>query len=269
MGFADYLCRHPNSQPTGENVDKNQVINTIEAIHYTLHTTHRKLTNQIARKRRTLDDVINHSNLSETKHSAFRRLHATKQLPPLTLNNLNSTQLNQNHINPNPITTNHLYKSPNPSITNHLFQSLSSRTNPLDNPLFSRKIHIATGNKPDLNTYTVPIKKRHRVPNKNKTRSMTTPNETNTIATQTDETSYLGQGRLPLSEKGHYNPIPVINYDNSPDYLKQLYRLFGENFIAEVTRSDPQNRNLFQIIAEKIGTHSNTLADTRAPSKET
>ena len=204
------------------------MISTKEAIHFTLHTTHRKLTNQIARKQITLDNVINHSNLSETKHSNFRHLHATKQLPSLTSNNLNNTQLNQNHINPNSITTNHLYKSPNPSITNHLFESLSSRTNPLVNPLFSRKIHITTRNNPGLNTYTVPIKKRQRGPNKKKTESMTIPNETNTIATQTDETSNLGQGRLPISEKEHYNPIPEINYENSPDYLKQLYRVFGE-----------------------------------------
>ena len=108
MGFADYLSRQPNSQPTGENVDKNHVINTIEAIHYTLHTTHRKSTNQIARKRRTLDDVTNHSNQSETKHSAFRHLYAIKRLPSLTFNN---TQLNQNYINSNSIITNHLYKS--------------------------------------------------------------------------------------------------------------------------------------------------------------
>ena len=218
MGFADYLSRHPISQPTGENIDKNHVMNTIEAIHYTLHTTHRKLTNQIERKRRTLDDVTNHSNPSKTKPSAFRHLHAIKQLPCLTFNN---TRLNQNYINPNSIITNHPYKSPNPSITNHLFKSLSSRTNPLVNTLFSRKIHITTKNNPNLNTYTVPIQKRHRRPYK-KTKSMTTPHEINTIATQTDETSNLGQGLLPLAEKEHYNSIPKIIYDNSPDYLEQL-----------------------------------------------
>ena len=86
MGFADYLSRHPNSQPTGESINKNYEINTIEAVHYTQNTTHRKLTNQIARKRRKLDDVTNHSNPSETKHSAFHHLHAIKQLPSLTLN---------------------------------------------------------------------------------------------------------------------------------------------------------------------------------------
>ena len=33
--------------------------------------------------------------------------------------------------------------------------------------------------------------------------------------------------------------------------MKQLYSVFGENFIAEATRSDPQSKNLFQIIEEK------------------
>ena len=80
---------------------------------------------------------------------------------------------------------------------------------------------------------------------------MTTPQETNTIATQTEEISKLGQGRQPLSDKEHFNPLPKIDYDKSPDYLKQLYRVFGENFVAEATRSDPQSRNLFQIIEKK------------------
>ena len=159
MGFADFLSRHPNSQPTVEGINKNHEINTIESVHNTLHTTHRKLTNQIARKRRTLDDVTNHSNPTETKHSAFRHLHAIKHLPSLKFNNSNNTQLNQNYINPNSIITNHLYESPNPSITNHLFKSLSSKTNSFVISLFSRKIHITTRNNPDLNTYTVPIKK--------------------------------------------------------------------------------------------------------------
>ena len=161
MGFADYLSRHPNSQPTGENIDKNHVINTIEAIHYTLHTTHRKLTNQIARKRRTLNDVTNHSNLNKTKQNAFCHLHATKQLYSLTLNKSNNTKLIQNHITPNSINTNHLYKSSKSYIPNHLYKSLSSRKNSLVNILFSRKVHVTTRNKPQLNTYTVPIKKRH------------------------------------------------------------------------------------------------------------
>ena len=251
MGFAEYLSCHPSSQPSVENIDKNHVINTIEAIHYTLHTTHRKLTNQIARKRRTLNDVTNHSNLNKTKQNSFCHLHATKQLSSLTLNKSNNTQLIQNHITPNSINTNHLYKSSKSYFPHHSFKSLSIRKNSLFNNLFSRKVHVTTRNKPQLNTYTVPIKKRHRGPNRKKTENMSTPQETNTIATQTEETSNIGQGRKPLTDMEHFNPLPEINHENSPDYLKQLYRVFGENFIAEATRSDPQSKNLFQIIDEK------------------
>ena len=134
-------------------------------------------------------------------------------MPSIAVNKIHKTQLIQNYINPNSCTTNHLFKSSNPSITNSLFNPLTSRTNPLLNPLFSKKINITTRNNPQLNTYTVPIKKRHRVPNK-KTESTTTPDETNTIATKIKETSNLGQEQQPLSEKEHYNPHPEIDFDN-------------------------------------------------------
>ena len=71
---------------------------------------------------------------------------------------------------------------------------------------------------------------------------MTNPLETNTIATQTDETSNIGQGRQPLEEKEEFNPIPELDYQNTPNYLTQLHRVFGENFIAEATRNDPQQK---------------------------
>ena len=234
MGFADYLSRHPNSQPTGENIDKNHVINTIEAIHYTLHTTHRKLTNQNARKRRTLNDVTNHSNLSKTKQNAFRHLHATNQLSCLALNKPNEIQSIHNHISPNSVNTiksinpNQLYKSYKSYNPDPLVNHLSSRTNlhfnsnPPINKLFRRKIYVTTRSKPHINTYTIPIKKRQRGPNKNKSDTMSETQLTNTIATQTEETSNIGQGRKPLTDMQHFNPIPEIDHENSPDYLKQL-----------------------------------------------
>ena len=106
MGFADYLSRHPITQPTGENFDKNHVINTIEAIHYTLQTTQIKITNQIARKQNELNDVTNQSNPSKQKQNAFRHLHAIKQLPPNTLNNSINLKLTQNSTNINRIIRN-------------------------------------------------------------------------------------------------------------------------------------------------------------------
>ena len=71
MGFADYLSHHPNSQTYGENIDENHVITTTAALHYTLHTTHRKSTNQIARKRKTYNDDIRHSNSNKQSPTLF------------------------------------------------------------------------------------------------------------------------------------------------------------------------------------------------------
>ena len=73
----------------------------------------------------------------------------------------------------------------------------------------------------------------------------------NTIATQTEETKNLGLGRTPLNSKQHYNPFTEINYDEAPDYLKNLHQVLGEEFIAEATKADPQSRSLQQIIQDK------------------
>ena len=199
-------------------------------MHYTLHTTHRKSTNKIARKRKTYNGFINHSNSNKTKHNAFCHIHAIKKSPSFAVNKPHNKHIIQKHI-----------------IHYNFISNFKL------NPLLSRKIHITTRNNRELNTYTVPIKRRHKGPNKKKSEQpvVTTPQETNTIATQTEEISNLGQGRQPLSDKEHSNPLPKIDYDNSPDYLKQLYRVFGENFVAEATRSDPQSRNSFQIIEKK------------------
>ena len=104
---------------------------------------------------------------------------------------------------------------------------------------------------PQVETFQVPIQKRYRAPNTTKTKMMTNQLETNTIATQTDETSNIGLGRQPLDEKEEFNPIPELDYQNTPNYLKQLHRVFGENFIAEATRNDPHSKNLLQIIEDK------------------
>ena len=98
MGFADYLSLHPNSQPTGENIDENHVINTIAALNYTLHTTQRKLTNQIARNQQTYNDVTNHSNPNKTKHNAFCLSHSSKQSPPTAVINPHNKLLKQKQI---------------------------------------------------------------------------------------------------------------------------------------------------------------------------
>ena len=79
-----------------------------------------------------------------------------------------------------------------------------------------------------------------------------TTNNTNTIATpQTEDTNNTGQGRNPLNSKQHFSPFVEIHYEEIPDYLKNLHKVLGEEFIAEATRSDPQSRRLLQIIQDK------------------
>ena len=122
----------------------------------------------------------------KTKHNAFCLSHDSKQSSPTARINPHNKLSKQKQIIHKQIKSN-LLLNQNLFITNSLF-----------NPLFSRKIHITTRNNPEVNTYTIPIRKRHRGPNKTKTeRDMTTPQEKNTIATQTDETSNLGLGRQP------------------------------------------------------------------------
>ena len=130
MGFADYLSRHPNSPPPGENMNKNHVINIITALKYALFTKQRISANQKARQISAQNEVKNHSNWSEQKQRAFCHYQANKQTKKTTF-----------------------------------------RHN------------------------TIPITRRHRAPNKNKMDSTTgyTTNNTNTIATRTEDTNNTGQ----------------------------------------------------------------------------
>ena len=78
-----------------------------------------------------------------------------------------------------------------------------------------------------------------------------TSQPTITIATQTGDTSNIGQGRHPLAEKQHFSLFADSDYDNSPDYIKHSHEAFGEKLIAEATRSDPQSKKLLQMIEQK------------------
>ena len=78
-----------------------------------------------------------------------------------------------------------------------------------------------------------------------------TETNTNTIATQTEETNNTGLGRIPLNTKQHFNPFANTNNEKLPDYLTNLHKVLGEEFIAEATRADPQSRSLLQIVQDK------------------
>ena len=79
--FVDFLIRHAKSPPTGENIDKDLVLNTVVAFHYKLHTANRKLTNQWARKLSTHYDVKFQCKRNEQKNKAPSAIHTLLNSP--------------------------------------------------------------------------------------------------------------------------------------------------------------------------------------------
>ena len=179
MGFADYLSRHPNSPPTGENMNENHVINIITSLKYALLTQQRKLANQNARKTRAYNDVKNHSTRNEQKQHAFCQINANNQLLLIKPSLLTNFQINNS-------------KQHNHYHSKQITQNLSTS-----------KVYITTRRRPDLDTNNILITKRHRAQNKKKMDTLHIPIEsnTNTIATQTEETNNTGLGRTPLNTK--------------------------------------------------------------------
>ena len=229
MGFAEYLSRHPNSPPTCENMNENHVISIITAVKYALFTKQRISANQKARQISAQNDVKNHSNWSEQKQRAFCHFQANKQSLSFTPSLTANFQINN-------------------SKQTKLYQYKQNIHN-----LSKTKVHITTRRRPHLDTNTIPITRRHKAPNKKKIDSPTgyTTNNTNTIATQTEDTNNTGQGRDPLNSKQHFSPFVETHYEEFPDYLKNLHKVLGEKFIAEATRLHPQSRSLLQIIQDK------------------
>ena len=105
MGFADHLSRHPNSPPTGENMNENHVINIITSLKLTLFTRQRKAANQKARVLNAQNDVKTHSNWNKQKQRAFCHSQANKQslfIKPLSKTNCQINNSNsRNSINSN------------------------------------------------------------------------------------------------------------------------------------------------------------------------
>ena len=207
-------------------MNENHVINTLTAVKYALHTEQRKSTNHKARQIITHNDVKNHSNLSKHKQRAF--CHSQVNIQSLLIKPLLKTNFLSNN-----------------SKHSELYQNFHN--------LYESKINITTRRIPNIDTNTIPITRRYRAPNKNKMNLPTgdTLQNTNTIATQTDETNNTGQGRNPLNSKQQSNPFADIHFEDSPEYNQNLHKVLGEEFIAEATRTDPQSRSLVQIIQDK------------------
>ena len=165
---------------------ENHVINTLTAIQYTLYTTHRKSTNHRARNTNAQNDIKFQSKRTELKQSAFRHSHNAQQLLSNSHSNNNFEQLPPQRINHSNI------------------KSKFSLQN-----LFNRKVRLSTRGRPQIDTYSIPIHKRHRTPNKPK---MEPPNDTAqipiiSIVTQTVEINNLDQGRNLLLSRQQQNPF--------------------------------------------------------------
>ena len=146
-------------------MNENHVINIITSLKYTLFTRQRKSANQKARELNAQNDVKNHSNWNEQKQRAFCNSQANKQslfIKPLSKTNCQINNSNQ---------PKHYQFKQNIQIP--------SKT----------KVYITTRRRPQLDTNTIPITRRHRASNKKKMDSPNgnTTNNTNTIATQTED----------------------------------------------------------------------------------
>ena len=203
MGFADYLSRHPSSDPpTPSDRDKNFLINTIEEIKHALLRNNLapigaiNTTSHLSRN----NDVINAKHSRTNKNSALCHFPRYIQLPS-SLHKLN-TQFKQFNSNKNLV-------------------AITTRANPTND------------------TFKVTIKRRPRAPNKNLIH-MENPSGKSAIsvATQTDTTSNKGRGLDPL-DSGKHEPL-FTTYDETPTplYRENHNRVFNEEFIAQVSKKE-------------------------------
>ena len=78
-------------------------------------------------------------------------------------------------------------------------------------------------------------------------------NNTQTIATQTEDSSNKGRGRSPIRPDAS-NPIfPLSNATNMPQYRKNLAQVFGEGFVAKATAKDKKWRPLLSSYEARLG----------------
>ena len=101
-------------------------------------------------------------------------------------------------------------------------------------------IAITTRARPKLNTFEIPINKRFRGPNKNKTpMEIQIPNKiVRDNSTQTDIDSNKGKGLSSLIPDKHEELFKAIDDTPTPDYRFNLMKVFNEEFIAEISKKD-------------------------------
>ena len=206
MGFADYLSRNPSGAPSSTNEDdKKFVINLKQEMK---HAILKQSINSFGSNKPT-----GNSNQSES----------------LTQNERNDVK----HAKENTHTKDNAFcqsKSKSKSLLSH---SPLTRIKP-------KLIAITTRARPKLNTFEIPINKRFRGPNKNKTpMEIQVPNKNvRDNSTQTDIESNKGKVLSSLIPDKHEELFKAINDTPTPDYRFNLMKVFNEEFIAENSKKD-------------------------------
>ena len=73
----------------------------------------------------------------------------------------------------------------------------------------------------------------------------------NTIATQTDEDNNKGLGRSALRRNPNDQIYPLSIAADMPQYRKNWFQVFGEEFLAEATQKDQQMASIINLIKDK------------------
>ena len=159
-------------------------------------------------------------------------------------------QKSTNHHNPkltnsiNSISTNSTYTEP--SYQNYTYNSKTK--NSIDP---QGQVSVTTRNRPHHNTFEQQISKRKRAPNKPKSKMSANKCSTQTIATQTEDSSNKGRGRSPIRSDPSNHIFPLRNANNVSQYRKNLAQVFGEDFVAEATSRDKTMAPIIKFIRER------------------
>ena len=99
-------------------------------------------------------------------------------------------------------------------------------------------VAITTRANPTKETFTIPIQRRFRAPNKNKIHIDQQPPNLISVSTQTDSTSNKGRGLDPLDPTRHEALFTAYDQTPTPHYRENLNRVFNEEFIAQASKKE-------------------------------
>ena len=207
MRFADYLSRHPSGSPTPTNEDDEKfVINLI--------------------------DEIKHAFLKQNVNplGSFKPTGKFNQSESSVQNERNDVTHTKENTNTEESAFCHINSRNKLLLSSHY---LLSRIKP-------KLIANTIRNRPKSNTFDILIKKCFRAPNKNNS-PMKTQNPSKTMrdtSTQTYPDSNKGKGLTVLNPDKHAELFTAIDNTPTPEYRRNLMRVFNEEFIAENSKKD-------------------------------